>query len=308
MIPQGPAPIALTGATGFLGRALCAFLLGRGDRVQALARDIRALPAHERLTPIAGDLRDGAALAAVCAGARGVIHCAGLVKARGRGEFFAINQGATEALAHCAARARASRFVLISSLAAREPQLSAYCASKAAGEASMRAVPGLGWTIIRPPAIYGPGDKELAKLLALARHGWAPALGSPAARISMIHVRDAAAAIAAAFDSRAAIHRSYEIDDGAGGYGWRDMANALGKAHGRDVRSVPIPLWLAAIAAASNTLLARLRQQPTIFTLGKLRELRHADWVSREGDLRRDARWNPAITLAAGFAEMGVGG
>lgn len=302
------APIALTGASGFLGRALCLQLLARGDRVRALARNIGALPAHERLVPIAGDLRDAQALAALCAGAGGVIHCAGLVKARSRAEFFAINAAGAGALARSAAQAGVPRFVLISSLAAREPALSAYCSSKAAGEAEVRAVPGLEWTIIRPPAIYGPGDQEVAKLLSMARHGWAPALGSPAARISMIHVRDAASAAIAAFDSRETIHRTYEIDDGAGGYGWRDMAGALGEANGRDVRSVSIPLWLAAIAAVVSSAAAGLSGRATIFTPGKLRELRHADWVSREGDLGRDAGWRAATLLAAGFAEIATSG
>jgi 2-alkyl-3-oxoalkanoate reductase len=298
------APIALTGATGFLGRALCSQLLQRGDHVRALARMVSALPAHERLTPIAGDLRDPAALAALCAGAGGVIHCAGLVKARSREEFFAVNAEATAALAQQAAQQGLRRFVLISSLAAREPSLSAYCASKAAGEARLRAHAALDWTIVRPPAIYGPGDRELAKLLALARFGFAPALGPPSARISMIHVRDAASAIAAAYDCPATYRQTYEIDDGASGHSWGEMAAALSLAQKRRVRSVPIPLALAGIAAGVSAVAARLSGQATIFTPGKLREMRHSDWVSRAGNLTADAGWRPTTGLAEGFAQL----
>ena len=308
MIDQAAAPIALTGASGFLGRAICEQALTSGLRVRALARNIAALPAHAHLTPIAGDLRDADALEALCAGVRGVIHCAGLVKARSRAEFFAVNAEAAVGLAQVAVRQGAARFVFISSLAAREPELSAYCASKAAGEGMLRALPGLDWTILRPPAIYGPGDLELAKLMALARYGVAPALGPPSARISMIHVRDAAGAALAALASPCTLHRLYELDDGAGGHGWQDMAAALGQAEGRRVRSVPIPPWLAGFAAILSMASARLSGRANILTLGKLRELRHPDWVAREGDLAADAGWRAEISLAAGFAKLQAGG
>lgn len=304
MTPPLAAPIALTGATGFLGRAICQQLLQRGARVRALARASGSLPVHDGLTPIPGDLRDADALARLCDGAGGVIHCAGLVKARSRAEFFAINAGATGALAQHAAEIGMRRFVLISSLAAREPSLSAYCASKAEGEARVRALPSLDWTILRPPAIYGPEDRELAKLLALARFGWVPALGPPSARISMIHVRDAASAAIAAYASPPTHGRIYEIDDGAGGRGWPEMAKALGQALGRPVRSVPIPMWPAEIAALINASLAQLTGQASIFTPGKLRELRHADWASRAGDLSKDAGWQASIGLEEGFMQI----
>ncbi len=307
MTDQAAAPIALTGASGFLGRAICEQALAGGLRVRALARNIQALPAHAHLTPIAGDLCDTAALQALCAGVRGVIHCAGLVKARSRAEFFSINARAALDLARVAVQQGAARFVFISSLAAREPQLSAYCASKAAAEGMLRALPGLDWTILRPPAIYGPGDLELAKLMALARYGWAPALGPSSARISMIHVRDAAGAALAALASTNTRHRLYELDDGAGGHGWQDMAAALGQAGGRRVRSLPIPPWLAGIAAIASMAAARLSGRANILTLGKLRELRHADWVAREGDLTADAGWRAEISLAAGFAKLRAG-
>jgi 2-alkyl-3-oxoalkanoate reductase len=307
VIDGAAAPIAMTGASGFLGRAICEQALASGLRVRALARNINALPAHEHLTPIAGDLRDASALLALCAGARGVIHCAGLVKARSREEFFAINAQAAQDLARVAVQRGATRFVFISSLAAREPALSAYCASKAAAEDMLRALPGLDWTILRPPAIYGPGDSELAKLMALARFGWAPALGPPSARISMIHVRDAARAALAALASQNTIHRLYEVDDGAGGHGWQDMARALGQAGGRHVRSLPIPPWLASFAAIASMAATRVSGRANILTLGKLRELRHADWVARAGDLAVDAGWRAQISLAAGFAELQAG-
>ena len=138
-------PVAVTGATGFVGGHLLDQLLADGHRVRVLVRD-RSKFKHEsdRLEIIEGDLDNQAALTALTGGAGAVVHCAGAIAALDRDGFFNVNQTGAENVARAAADAGVKRFVLVSSLAAREPQLSSYGASKLAGEKSVAATEAVG--------------------------------------------------------------------------------------------------------------------------------------------------------------------
>lgn len=300
---SAPPLVALTGATGFLGGAIARVLSRKGYAVRALARDPARLLNTPGLQPLAGDLRTPASLSALVQGADAVIHCAGLVKARTRAEFFRVNAEAAAALADACVNAAARRFVLISSLGAREPRLSDYTASKAAGEEAVRERAGLAATILRPCAIYGAGDPESAKLLRVAAAGFLPVLGPPQARISLIHVHDCATAALAALESEGTVGRTYEVDDGHGGYSWAQMAQALSSALGRPVRPLPTPLPALALAAQLNAWRAALLREAAMLTPGKARELAHPDWAVRLGGLQQDSDWAPRINLEQGFRE-----
>jgi nucleoside-diphosphate-sugar epimerase len=149
--------VAVTGATGFIGGHIARALAAAGWRVRALTR---RLPIHPALAQVPievviGDLADGDSLGRLLAGAEAAVHAAGLTRARRASDFLRVNADGVAALVRCAARmARPPRFLLLSSLAAREPGLSAYAASKERGEAALRAADkGLVWTILRPPAV-----------------------------------------------------------------------------------------------------------------------------------------------------------
>lgn len=294
------APVALTGASGFLGGAIARLLVQQGRRVRLLVRDPARAPALPEAELVQGALEDGEAAARLLEGAAGVIHCAGLVKARTRAQFHAVNADAAGGLAQAAVRAGLERFVLISSLAARAPHLSDYAASKAAGEAAVRAVLGDGAVVLRPPGIYGPGDLEVARLLQVARRGWLPAPGRRDARVALIHVRDAAAAAVAALQAPGGV---YEIDDGAGGYSWQTLAALLSTVLERPVRPAPVPapvlFALAYASAAQQSLQARANG----FGPGKARELRHADWSCNSAPFQQAAGWRPMISPLDGLRE-----
>ncbi len=179
--------LAITGGTGFVGGRLIDLAIESGYEVRALAR--RTQPDRPRVTWIEGALDTPAALDALVRGADAVIHVAGVVNAPDRAGFAVGNIAGTQAMVDAARTAGVGRFVHVSSLSAREPALSNYGWSKAEAEAVVVAS-GLDWTIVRPTAIYGPGDMEMRDMFRMARFGLA--LLPPPGRISVIEVGDLA--------------------------------------------------------------------------------------------------------------------
>ena len=147
--------LAITGGTGFVGSHVIDAALAAGHQVQALTR--REQPQRDGLTWVAGDLASRDALKRLVEGADAVIHVAGTISARTAEGFEAGNVTGTLAMLAAATAGGLRRFVHVSSLAAREPRLSLYGASKARAEELVRSS-GLDWAIVRPPAVYGPGD------------------------------------------------------------------------------------------------------------------------------------------------------
>ena len=129
--------LAVTGATGFVGGHLLDAAAKAGHQVAALAR--RPQPPRNRVEWIAGSLDDRAALDRLVEGADAVIHVAGVVNAPDAAGFEARNVLGTGAILSAAEKAGIARFVHVSSLAAREPRLSQYGASKARSEALVAA-------------------------------------------------------------------------------------------------------------------------------------------------------------------------
>lgn len=298
---------AITGGTGFLGRAICAALLESGWQLRLLVRPATPVPdtppVYRPIAAIRGDLSDAVALRQLVQGADAVVHCAGAVKALNRADFFTANEAGTANLAAAiAAEGPAARIVHISSMAARVPQLSAYAASKAAGEAALLAAhPGA--TVLRPGPIYGPGDMELLRLFKAVRAPILPLPHGAEARVCMIHVRDAASAAAAALNAPSPAPGTFELVDAeAAGYPWAMVAGLAALSQQRaPPRILRLPRWLLAATGHASGTWAQLRRRPTVLTRDKVDELLHPDWTSTEA--HRPPSWHPAIDLTAGFAE-----
>ena len=279
--------LTITGATGFLGRRVLALA---DTPVRALAR--RAQPPRPGVTWVAGDLEDTDALARLCDGSTAVIHIAGVVSAPTRAAFDAGNVAGTAAML---AAAGTRRFVHVSSLAAREPQLSMYGASKAAAEALV-STSAADWVVVRPPGVSGADDAEMLDIYRLATHGLYIA---PPGRISLIHVDDLARALlalAGAGPSRAMV----ELDDGAAnGYSHAQFAAAIAAGLGRRVRTIPLPLSMLHLAAGLGI--------SSKLTRDRARYIAHPDWVARDGNAAMAGLWSPQIDLAAGVCDTIAG-
>lgn len=297
--------VAVTGASGFIGRAAVARLIADDWRVRALVR--RPTPDLEQagVSIVAGDLENGASLCALVADADVVVHCAGAVRAARPEIFDAVNAGGTARLLDAVRCSGATpRVVLISSLAAREPQLSPYAASKLRSERMLAAAPvALDWCILRLPAVYGPGDRATLTLFRQLERGFALVPAGGRQRFSLLHVNDLAAALSGLLAGPVWGRSMHELDDGrTGGYGWADIADLAGRALGRRIRRIPVPrsaLWLPAAAGEAY---GRLSGRPQLVTPGKLRELFHVDWVSRSDGLAGTIDWTPRIGFEQGFA------
>lgn len=304
---RGPL-VAVTGATGFVGRRLTPALAASGFRVRVL---VRTAPVSPWVGPapemVAGDLNDHDALARLVDGADAVIHGAGLIKARDRAAFFAANAQGAERVASAIEASRSppsdrTRMVLVSSLAARSPELSDYAASKRAGEDAAWAVLGNRLMVVRPPAIYGPGDRETLPLFQLA--GASPVMpmpDDPRARLALVHVDDVVARLVGAVG--AGWSPGVFALGGARpeGYGWREIFACAAAAMGRTPALAPVPSWLIRVAAGLSEGVGALRGAPVIFTRGKARELLHPDWsvAPHEQPPGPTAPW---LSLPTGFS------
>jgi nucleoside-diphosphate-sugar epimerase len=298
--------VAVSGSTGFIGRQLVPVLARSGWRVRLLMRRDPLTPEWQHLRPeiVPGDLGDPAALENLVAGATAVVHLAGLIKATRREHFFAVNRDGTAALAQVTRRiAPEAHFVMVSSLAARVPELSYYSASKRAGESAALEALGPRVTILRPPVVYGPGDRESLRFFQLARWRIVPLLGSPDSRAAFIHVSDLArlvAALAAGPPTHAVMAAA---DARPQGYRLDELLQAAARAVGNDSpRLVRAPGALLRAAALAGDL-ANLFGSATMLSSQKLREVRHPDWSVAPHELARPAGWAPQFDLASGFAD-----
>jgi uncharacterized protein YbjT (DUF2867 family) len=269
--------VAVTGATGFLGRHLVKSLAAAGWRVRVLARRDVIHPLWRDIEPevVFGGLADDAALGRLCHDADLVIHAAGLIKAHDRQAFDAVNVDGTRRVAERAP----GPMILVSSLTAREPGLSDYAASKHQGEQAARQVLGDRLTVVRPPALYGPGDVETLPLFQLAAASPVLPLLDPAARIALMHVEDAARQITALAETPSGATVTLS-DLRPQGYGWREIFQTAATVFGEHPIFIRVP-GLALTLAAAVAGLAPKGRDAAMITVGKVREIRHQDWSVR---------------------------
>jgi nucleoside-diphosphate-sugar epimerase len=288
--------LAITGGTGFVGGRLIDLALAAGHSVRALTR--RPQPERKGVTWIPGALDTTDALDTLVTGADAVLHVAGVVSAPDRAGFIAGNVTGTQAMVDATTRAGVRRFVHVSSLAAREPDVSTYGWSKHEAELVV-AASALDWTMVRPPAIYGPGDMEMRDLFRMAKMGFA--LVPPGGRVSLIEVGDVAALLLALAESDPG-KLILEPDDGRdGGWSHAEMLRAMGVAVGaKRVSVISLPRALLDLIARGDML---TRGKNAKLTRDRVGYLCHPDWTAAPNKRPSSELWTPHVPTAQGLAD-----
>ena len=285
--------------------------------VTCLVRDADAaarLEAQGRRV-VRGGLDDRAALDALVAGADVVFHVAGVIAARSEAEFLAVNRDGTAAVAQACRRAGVGRLVHVSSLAVTGPAergrpadeawpehpVTAYGRSKQAGEEAVRES-GAAFTIVRPPVVYGPRDRQTLQLFRLTRWGFVPLMGDGSQELSLVHAADLAGALVAAAAARDAEGRVYHAAHPEV-VTQRALMEAIARAVGTRPRLVPVPAAAVRAALAVGGALSRLAGRPTLVDRAKAPEFLAPAWTCVTDALARDAGWRARVPLAEGLPE-----
>ncbi|MEZ5757130.1 MAG: NAD(P)-dependent oxidoreductase [Emcibacteraceae bacterium] len=272
--------IALTGATGFVGGHLLKELLTRGFQINALTRR-HQLPI-DNVSWIYGGLGDQAALKELCSNADIVINVAGLVKAMNKQDFLEANAVAvSNILGAISPENKPDHFIQVSSLAAREPQLSDYAVSKFMGEEELKNNNlSLNWSIIRPPGIYGPGDTETLKIFKMLKSGLAIFPANRENRVSWIHVSDLVNSIISTIENEQLFSQILEVDDGQpGGYTHEYFYNTAASIMQVSPLKITSPKFILKSTGHINTISGRIFGYSPMLSAKKVNEICHSDWV-----------------------------
>ena len=293
----------LTGSTGFIGRRIQKCLLDAQIPVRVIVRAGSRHHHHidSRCDVRIGELSDQKILGSALENVSKLVYCAGAVKGRNLDAFLPANlHGIQSIVSAINQHDHKIPSLLISSLAATRPDISNYAQSKFLGEKAWRDELSSPWSILRPPAVYGPGDTELALLFKLASKGLIVRPGPPDQRLSFIHADDLAAAVLAWLHNwQACIGQTFDIDDGReNGYRWTDIAEAATK--GRFL-TLSVPKYLLNGVARTNLLFSRLLAYDPMLTPGKSRELSQRTWLCDNTAFEKTSGWQPQIDLAQGI-------
>jgi nucleoside-diphosphate-sugar epimerase len=315
--------VLLTGGSGFLGSYVAEQLCAEGHTVRALVRPRSDRRAMEKLSACEfapGAIEDPASLKPALEGVDAVVHVAGIVKARNPSEFFAVNTQGTKNLVDAAlARGGLKRFVYVSSLAAVGPSadgtpvhenaeprpVTHYGRSKLEAErAVLAAADRMPVTVLRPPMIYGPRDRETLAFFTSVRNGVLPMMGDGLNTLSVVYAADCASAVVRAATSNGAPSgRAYFVEDGSV-YVWREALKEIESAMGkRAFVRVGLPIGVIQAAAAATQLWGKVTGTAQMLTLDKVNELKQRHWVCSGDGARKDLGWAPKVSWAQGVAE-----
>lgn len=313
--------VLVTGASGFLGSHIAEQLSAAGRKVRVLVRptsDRKFLSSLDHVEFCDGSVEDLDSCQRALGGVDEVIHAAGLVKARNATEFLRVNTEGTENLLAAAIKAGSvRRFVFVSSQAAGGPSdrrgtpvrigtetepVTAYGRSKLAAEKSVLADKArLPSVIIRPPAIYGPRDREILVFFKAVKSGVLPLTNPPGARYSMIYGPDCAAACIRALDAPVQAGQVLYVDDGHP-ISFGEMISQVEAAVGKKAwLRVPLPPAVVRGAATVSELFGKATNQAVMLTRDKCNELHEkGGWVC-DGTLAQSLLdWQPKVQFSEG--------
>ncbi len=310
------AEILITGATGFVGCHFAEALARRGVQARALVRPTSDLSVLDRygVERVAGSLHDPGTLARAMDGVDVVAHLAGATRALRRETFHDVNATGTRRLVEAMESAGVGRLVYLSSLAAAGPAtgepvgpadeprpLTAYGRSKLEGERHALGSESVRTVVLRPPAVYGPRDRELLPFFRLARRGLLPVIGGLERRIQMVHVRDLAEALVRAARTPTASGVLHIAEPAS--YHWAEVLDHMATAVGRAGARVRVPARVLMMAAGGTQVAAFLSRRPAVFDREKALELLADGWLCETEGASRELGFVAAVPLPNGLEE-----
>lgn len=286
--------VLVTGANGFIGSRVCRLLVASGYAIRIICRQTSDLSLIEDIpyAKVIADITDPNTLAPAVSGVDYIIHLAGLVKAKTEAAFFRVNQYGTLCLLNVVKNNNLDlkKFVLVSSVAASGPAsdtprkesdppapITTYGRSKLAGEEATQPFHDLiPITVVRPPAVYGPGDQAILTVFDVVNKRLRPYMAGGNNRVQMVYVDDLARGIKAAMESDRSAGETYFIAD-AQSYSTREMMDIIGRLLDKKGIGVTIPMpMLHVIAFFSETFFKIIGRAP-MFSRQKVRDLT-TDW------------------------------
>jgi dihydroflavonol-4-reductase len=310
----------VTGGQGFVGSHLCARLVAQGHRVLVLARPSSQLGnlAGVHVDVVRADVTEPDTLHSAVAGCDVIFHVAGALKGLREQDLDRVNAEGTRNLVAAAAGAqpRPSRFVYVSSVAAAGPSpggktprteamppqpLTWYGHSKLAGENAVRAAAGLDWTIVRPPIVFGPRERDVLGYFRIARRGVLPVVGFSDRHYSLIYVEDLVDGLVRAAAAPAAAGQVYFLA-GSEVVSWVELGQLIAAALGVAGRPLRLPEFIAAAAGRIADVYALARGKPEIFSSQKVIEMLAPAWVCSAEKAAHDFGWRASTPLPDALA------
>jgi nucleoside-diphosphate-sugar epimerase len=309
----------VTGATGFIGSHLVDLLLKQKYAVRVLLRKtsdtvwLKGLP----IDYVYGDLFDGDALRQAVAGVDYVFHSAGVTKAKTAEQYFRGNTEGTRNMLDAVSQHNSGlkRFVQISSQTAAGPSpgmtpvteeasphpITTYGESKLRAEEACAERRGtIPITIVRPPAVYGPRDKDIFEFFKTMSKGLQPMVGMKEKFVSLIHVGDLVRGFVMAATSAKASGQTYFISSSQI-YGWKEVGEVSRKVIGKNAFRIKIPeAGVFAIAAVSE-FFGLFSRKPVLINFEKARDMVQNYWTCDSSKAQRDFGYVQEIGLEDGI-------
>lgn len=309
----------VTGGTGFIGSHLVELLAGKGYSVRCLIRrssDTRWLK-DAQVEYVYGDLFDEPALERAVADVDYLYHSAGLTKAKKKEEYFRANGNGTKNILEAALRhaPRLKRFVHVSSQAAVGPSptkdpinedvlphpLTTYGRSKRQSEDECaRFMDRLPITIVRPPAVYGPRDKDIFEFFNTMNRGIQPMIGFGDKYVSLVHVADLVRGFVLAGESEKAAGQTYFISS-KNVYGWKDLGDITRKVLNKSPLRIRLPEVAVHTVAAFAEFFALFSSKPALINFEKARDMVQNFWTCDSSKAKRDFGFEEKIGIEEGI-------
>jgi nucleoside-diphosphate-sugar epimerase len=309
----------VTGGTGFIGSHLCKLLTKEGHRVRVLLRTSSSTAnLKDAIERVYGDLESNEGMAEALEGVHWVFHLAGALKGFREADLMRVNRDGTRRLVEaCLTASRPpSRFVLVSSLAAAGPSpggttplsedapakpLTWYGKSKLEAERVVLES-GLPSVIVRPPIVFGPGDRDVYSYFCMARRGLLPVPGRTERYYSLVFAPDLVDGILRCAEASLPSGEILHIT-GPEVVSWHELGISIATALGVKGHILPLPELAIRAAGRCADGIARLRGKPEIFSSQKVLEMLAPAWVAAHDKAQRLLGWTAATHLDEALAQ-----